>query len=302
MIYAVTVTNNADESIRLELANPYETGIAIIDIGGIGQEGADINVSEIATIDGGIFNFARRSTRTITFTFLLLWANTVEESRHRVYKYFPIKKKVHLLFETEERLLEIEGYVETNSAGIFSQEETQTVSVVCPDPNFYGVGEETELFTGVQPWFEFPFSNESLTRPLIEFGHVMADTTATFHYNGEIDTGMIITIHGLTGGAEYITLWNNKTSERIIIDTTRLAQIAGYNFDYGDDIVISTMPGNKYATFWRKGVDYNIIGAINKDADWFKISNGENVFTFTAVKGEEHIIVTFKYRTAYGGV
>ena len=52
----------------------------------------------------------------------------------------------------------------------------------------------------------------------------------------------------------------------------------------------------------RNGAYTNIIAALNKDADWFQLSNGRNEFSFTAETGEKNLVATFNYRNAYGGV
>ena len=56
MIYSLTAINFLGESINLPLDNPYETGLAITSISGIGPTKATVNVSDLAVSDGGIFN------------------------------------------------------------------------------------------------------------------------------------------------------------------------------------------------------------------------------------------------------
>lgn len=301
MIRAITVTNHNRESLTLDLFNPEKNGLVITNIDGLGPAKATIGMNEIATIDGGLFTSSRQEARNIVFNFQLLFAPTVEDSRQRIYKYFPIKKLITLIFRTDNRVVETEGYVESSTPSIFSKEEEVQVSIICPDPNFYGIGDDSTVFSGVQPNFEFPFSNESLKDNLIEFGHIMLDTRATLWYEGDSDTGVLITIHALNT-ADNVTIWNNDTYEHISIDTARVAQIAGTNFGKGDDIIISTTKGRKYVRLLHNGQYFNIVSAINKDADWFQLTNGANVFTFTAETGENNLLVTFAYRKAYGGI
>ena len=54
MIKSVTVTNYLGESLKMELTNPYDSGIAITDITGIGPGKADINVTELTSSDGSL--------------------------------------------------------------------------------------------------------------------------------------------------------------------------------------------------------------------------------------------------------
>lgn len=301
MLKGFTVTNPKGESLFLELRNPESSGLIIKDITGLGPEGADILITDMATTDGGIFTGARRPVRNIVITLMFMFKPTIEDARLKTYTFFPLKKKVKLVFETDRRLAEIEGYVESNTPEIFSKEETAVISLLCPDPNFYMAGSEFQLFSGVQPRFEFPFSNESLTENLIEFGELILDNRVTFDYSGDSDAGMLITIHML-GGADHITLWNTDTREKIELNTTKIASISGKPLEMYDDILISTVQGNKYVQLLRKGTYYNIIGALEKDSDWPQVTNGKNTYAFTADKGEENILIIFSYKTAYGGI
>lgn len=301
MIYSVEITNHNSESILLDLFRPELSGLAIQSIEGLGPATADIHSSEVATIDGGIFTGARQTQRNIVFTFIPLFNPTIETSRLAVYKYFPMKKKVRMVFTTEHRHAESTGYVESISPNIFSQNETIQVSVVCPDPNFYEVGTSKTLFSGVIAEFEFPFENDSLIEPLLNFGEIQLDTRATLDYIGDSDTGILVTAHAI-GPVENITLWNNITREKISIDTNKIYHQFNIRFDKGDDIIISTVKGNKYVRLLHDGVYHNIIGCVNKDADWFQLTNGDNIYTFTAESGEQYLLVTFTYRNAYGGI
>lgn len=301
MIKSVTVTNYKHESLTLELSKPETSGLIVANIDGLGPNKADISSNELATMDGSIFTSARVPSREITLTLAMLEIPSVEANRLKTYRYFPLKKRVTLRVKTDARDAEITGYVESNEPEIFSKLEATKISILCPDPNFYEAGEDRSMFSGVQPLFEFPFSNESLTEPLIEFGEIRLDTRAILDYLGDADTGVYITIHAL-GDAENITLFNADTYETMKIDTTKLATISGAPFTQGDDILISTVKGNKYARLLRQGSIKNIIGALDKDSDWFQLTAGTNIFGFTAESGEADLMVTFTYKNAYGGI
>ena len=165
MIKSITVTNYLGDSIKLELARPEESGFIVTSVTGLGAGKANINMTEVATNNGGLFNSSRLPSRNIVISLKFMFKETIEDMRQLSYKYFPIKKKLTLLVETDNRLAEIDGYVETNEPDIFSKEEGSDISIVCPNPFFYSAGEDgknTTIFFGVEPMFEFPFSNESL--------------------------------------------------------------------------------------------------------------------------------------------
>ena len=106
MIRAETVTNYLGESKRFELAFPEESGFAVQSISGLGPSKADINTTEISTNDGSLYNSARVNSRNIVMSLKLMFNPQIEDTRHDSYKYFPIKKKVTLLIETDNRICE----------------------------------------------------------------------------------------------------------------------------------------------------------------------------------------------------
>lgn len=303
MLRSVKITNHNRESIVLDLFHPEYSGIAITNIDGLGPPNASINSNEVATIDGGIFTSARMGQRNIVFTLLPLFYPTIEASRLNVYKYFPIKKKISLRFETDTRQVECTGYVESNQPTIFSEKETIQVSVICPDPFFYAQSLTEIAFAGTVPQFQFPFQNQSLTEKLIEFGEIRDDNRTTVYYHGDVDTGVHITVHAVHSGVEgVVTLWNVDTREKIRIDTAKIQMVTGIKFSQGDDIELNTKVGEKYARLLHNGRYWNIISCVNKDADWFQLTAGANKFTFTATSGDKNLKVTFRYRNAYGGI
>lgn len=318
MIRSVMVTNHNRESLTLDLFNPYDSGIAITNIDGLGPAQANINITDMATVDGGIFSSARQDTRNIVFDFTLLMEPTVEDARLKVYKYFPIKKQVTLRFKTDYRVVETIGYVESVTPDIFNKEETCQVSIICPDPNFYASGDTTTVFSGVIPKFESPVysagsylkdgwpsdewkSGDPNVVDMFEFGDIIFDTTAVFTYYGNMDTGVLITIRA-SGMAENITIWNNDTRQHISVNTNKIYQITGIRYDSGDDILIDTTLGKRSVKLFHEGKYYDILGSINRDADFFQLTNGTNVFSFQAESGEENIVLSFTYRNAYGGI
>lgn len=112
----------------------------------------------------------------------------------------------------------------------------------------------------------------------------------------------MITIHAY-GDCENITIYNIDTNEQIFIDTDKVAAIVGSPFRRNDDIIISTVRGDRYCKLIRNGVvSYNIIGALGKDTAWFQLSNGDNTFGFSSELGANTISVTFSYQNAYMGV
>lgn len=305
MINSITVTNYRGESITLTLSRPEESGFIVKSITGLGPGTATINTTETVTNDGGLYNSSRLSKRNIVISLGYFWKGSIEDIRHLAYKYFPIKSKVTLLIETDTRELEIEGYVETNDPNIFSNAEGSDISIICPDPYFRSREVKTTVFRGLEALFEFPFSNESTTEPLLEMGSIISRPDRVITYNGDIETGITIRMHAI-GPVNNITIYNLTTREVMRINTSPIqAYVPGSGsagLVEGDDVVICTEKGKKSITLYRGGETINILGCLDKDVDWFQLTQGNNVFTYLAEDGGSNLEFSIENNTLYEGV
>ena len=304
MIKSVTITNHLDESIKLDLFNPEESGFIIKSIEGLGPVKANINFKELATNDGAIDNSARLSSRNIVMSLQFMESPTIEETRLKSYKYFPIKRNIKFLIETDNRICETIGRVETNVPTIFSNAEGCQISILCPNPYFYSAGENgtnQTIFYGTEPLFEFPFSNESLTEDLIEFGSIENRTEGTIYYDGDAEIGITIQIHAV-GEAEGLVIYNTKTREIMRINDDKLKSLMGSGIQAGDEITITTSRGEKGIYMLRSGVTTNILNSLEKPIKWFQLSKGDNTFAYTASAGLTNLQFRIENKVIYEGV
>ena len=304
MIKSVTITNHLDESIKLDLFNPEESGFIIKSIEGLGPVKANINFKELATNDGAIDNSARLSSRNIVMSLQFMESPTIEETRLKSYKYFPIKRNIKFLIETDSRICETIGRVETNVPTIFSNAEGCQISILCSNPYFYSAGENgtnQTIFYGTEPLFEFPFSNESLTEDLIEFGSIENRTEGTIYYDGDAEIGITIQIHAV-GEAEGLVIYNTKTREIMRINDDKLKSLMGSGIQAGDEITITTSRGEKGIYMLRSGVTTNILNSLEKPIKWFQLSKGDNTFAYTASVGLTNLQFRIENKVIYEGV
>lgn len=139
-------------------------------------------------------------------------------------------------------------------------------------------------------------------QPVIEMGSIENLKERTIWYDGDTETGVIIQIHAI-GAAEHITIYNTGTRESMNLDTDKLAAMfEGQGITAGDEITISTVKGNKYITLLRNGKTYNILNIMDKNAGWFQLAKGDNVFTYTATYGASNLQFTILNRVAFEGV
>lgn len=304
MIQAITVTNPRNESLRLELDNPWVSGLAIRSVDGLGPAKADIKATDYPVLDGSLVTGVRLTNRQIIFDLIFLDdppVRTIEDCRQITYKFFPIKKPVTILVETDNRAVEATGYVEESLPEIWSDQEGATISIVCSDPYFYAARLSEQAFSGVEPMFEFPFCNDSLDEPLLEMGNLRTDTNAYMTYIGDADTGMTINIRAY-GQAEDIGIYNFDTNEYMKISTGKIQNLTGSPFDINDEITINTKRGEKSISLRQKGKTYNIVSALEKGSTWLQLTPGDNAFYYSAKYGDNNLMVTFAWRNAYGGI
>jgi hypothetical protein len=306
MIKSFTVTNYLGDAIEMELGRPELTGLLISSVSGLGPVKATINTSEVATYDGSRFNSARSTQRNIVFQIKFMNSvagESIEDARLKTYKYFPVKKKVELVIKTENRVAKIDGYVESNEPDIFSSQESAQISIICPDPYFYSIDNDiqTTNFYFVEPMFEFPLINDSLTEPTLLLGDIDNSTEGIITYYGDTDIGMIINIHA-SDAATNIRVYNIRSKESMLIDTSIIKKMTGSGVIAKDEIVINTMTGEKSITLIRDGVTYNILNCLGKDTSWLTLSKGDNLISFTADTGLDNLQFRVDNYIVYEGI
>lgn len=306
MLKKVTITNYLGRSVEYSFDNPTledSSGLLITEIQGLGPVKANVNMTQLATADGDIFNSSRLNGRNIVIKARFTYADTIEDARLLSYKFFPIGHKLTFHIETDNRIAETEGYVESNEPDIFSDESDMQVSVLCESPWFLSVdenGKQQTNFSNVVSMFEFPFQNLGHD-PVTEFGRIINKKESTVYYDGDAETGCRIEIHAI-GNVEMVTIYNVKTGDKMIIDTNKLETLTGNKIIYGDTIIINTIKGNKFINLIREGVTTNILNVLGKDAEWFQLVKGDNLFAYTAEYGEANIQFMVETQILFEGV
>lgn len=303
MIEKVVITNPYEDILELELTKPDITGLAVTSISGLGAGKANINISERGAIDGGTFNSARIPSRNITISLQFI-GNNIEQIRQKTYKFFPLKKKIKMDIVTTHRHAYIYGIVESNDPDIFSQNEGTTISIQCPDPLFYASaieGANETVFYGIEPSFEFAFSNESYSEKKIAMGEIKNRKENLIIYEGDADVGIMMIINSV-GNVSNVSIYNVITREKMEISGQKINSLTGKGISQGDEIVICTVKGRKTVFLNRDGKNINILNCINRDADWFTLKKGDNIFAYTADEGSSNLRFKIINEVAYEGI
>lgn len=314
MFKSVTVTNYVGDSLELPLEWPNEAGLLISSIDGISPGNVSINSQDYAIIDGGVYNSSRMETRNIVIEFYYGFDPHIETSRHRAYRYFPIKTQVRLDFLTDERDLSIWGYVESNDTQIFSEQEKGQVSIVCVDPYFYDREPVSYVLGDYIPEFEFVYSNESLTEPLTCFGEYGSNQLYDINYQGDIEVGVIIRIRINVDKLSFneLTIFDVNHGKELRIDFEEIDTMLGIATDSAyathiekdGEIVFDSTRGNKDIYYNMFGKKKSIIGLYDvMDFPWMYLTPGQNLFSFDLKSAYfDEVTVSIEHNGAYGGV
>jgi len=314
MLLSVNVLNPSNDELIMELTNPEKSGFTIRHIDGIGPTKSNINVYDVPSIDGGLFNSARTQYRNIVLKLGYMWITTgdhttptIEDARHLSYKYFPLKRKIRLEFVTDYRTLYIDGYIESNEPDIFSKDEVTTISVICPDPNFYASDTEYGYINYAnQNEFEFPFDNDSLNEKLIEFSSIYPSNSCKIDYKGDNITGVKMELYfedWIPSSQEMTISFINKIQSSVItVNPNRIVKTSKYKVCPGSRLIINGKPGSKGVEFQRLFKTYNVFNAITLEDDWPTLYPGENTIVLRAGGSTDAIKGRVIYNTLYDGV
>lgn len=324
MIQSFTVTNHNGKSMVCDLANPWKEGLAVASIEGLGPGQANINVADVSSMDGGLFNSARRGTRNITINLIFVDHDTltIEDIRRKCYTYFPLKKNVKLKVTTSNgkasKEYMIDGYVESNEPNIFSSSEGTTVSIICPNPYFYRPVSQEQVFN-VRANSDFTFAfwrvNSETPQTRILFGDVVPFIIASINYEGDADTGLVFEIgfksdvDNTYSEPQYIRFSSALTSteNRVSLDKIKTfmdaREIAGYTgIVAGDKLILSTIKGDKYLTYIHDGIKYNVLSAMESSGKWVSITTGLNTLRIDKTDPDLEFTASCKNKIYFYGV
>ncbi len=300
MIKRIVVINYLGEIVEMSLTNPEPSGFVVANISGLNPPKANINISDSSQLDGGYLTSTHVGARNIVFTLKFLPHSTIEECRLISYRLFPVKTNVTLLFETDHRTVQIAGVVEANDAEIFAKSTATKVSILCPRPYFQQVSKGYTSFGVVNPYFEFEFSNESLSEKLIEIGTYSTINAINIIYTGDVDTGGIFTIR-FTGPCGDI-IFSDGRGSFMNVKATKIQEKTGTAIGAGDQIVIDTISGEKGIYLVRNGATQNIFYCIDRYFEWMIFRPGVNTISYTATSGLANAHISVEYPIYYQGI
>lgn len=269
----------------LELSQNPNYVIKLID--GIDPPDAVINTARNANADGSVFNSAYVDNRTITITLAI--NQPTEANRIALYKYFKSKYPVTLYYENDSRNVKISGYVQQVPVQYFAKKELFQVTILCVNPYFEGVEQETTMIDSAEALFEFPFEIETP----IAFSEQNEIHEEVVVNNGDIETGALFILHA-RGTVVNPSIVNMDTNEVFAFNVT---------LSMGDEIRLNTVVKQKSVLLYKaNGTVQNLIGSVYAGASWFQLRPSGNVFSILATSGLSNLDAAIYSSDKYQGV
>jgi Phage tail protein. len=279
MISQVVVTNAAGSVLTFDLYD-VNNGYALEKVEGLDPVKATIVSSSYASLDGGAFQNAKNDPRNIKLTIGLepnYTDQTVQSLRQGLYAFLMPKSKVSLQFYDDLTGLnsaDIVGYVESFEGPLFTDVPEVNVSILCFDPDF--VAHDETVFS----------SNSSAD----------GTTYVTLTYDGTVDSGFVFKLDVNRTLAEL-------TIKRLAPDGTYKIMTFAFstNLVSGDDLYVSTIPGNKYVEKEVAGVRTPILYSLSRQSEWITLEPGANQINVDTAAGAS-IPYTITYNDRFGGL
>lgn len=284
-MYELTLENAAGDQIVFA----QNTAFTVTEIKGLNPPKASINTSQVALIDGAVYNSAKLNMRSINIAFAIEYQ--AAQNRLEVYKVLKSKQYVKLLYVSQTRNVYAEGYIESIDISYGAMKQIVTCAILCPSPYLMAMQEMVAELRSIVNAFHFPFA--STAEPELLFSYISNDIGVTIDNNGDVSCGLIIELYA---NAE---ITNPKIFDYVTQDFFGL----NYTMQEADLITIDTRKGHKTVTLLRNGVETNIFNYVMQNSTWLQLDANGSTFVYEVGTGDEaELDVTFRYNALFEGV
>ena len=273
MLSKVEVTNSRGNVLSLFMQE-NDGGYQVASIEGLEPVKATLVSSSYAGADGEFFQSAKLPARNIKFEIDLdpdFNPKTYTDLRRDLYPFFMPKSQITLRFYLTSGLyLDITGIVEEFSSPVFEEDPNVEISVMCYQPDFLDA------------------------RIVTVEGHSVADgTNIEIDYPGTVETGTVVTLHVNRSLSEFTIYTQDEGGNLRQLDFTG-------DLLSGDELVISSLRGNKGITLTRDTVSSSFLYGRSSQSSWVELMEGANQFRVYALG--DPIPYTLEYVVRYGGL
>lgn len=246
-----------------------------------------LSTSTVPSMDGDSVNNVQAQPRSIVL-YLSIENKNVEEAKRYITSFVKPKLPCSLRWKQNGREIEISGIVQATEMPRFSQKCVMQITIYCSAPYWADVDYLVTEISHFLNMHYFPVNQGGMFFPAegVPFGAYEYNRIKTFTNNGDVASGMRITIRALS-----------TVTNPIIYDLVSNKYIGVMDaLEGGDEVVISTYKGNK--TITKNGV--NIIDKIKAGSTFLQLEVGDNEFMIDSDdESKENMYFTLTYKRLY---
>lgn len=268
--------------VNTEISLTNNKGFILTDAEGLTEAAVAISSTDLAAHDGTFINNRRTQPRGIVLYLTVRQSANVEQVKREITNVIKPKQTGRLQWVQDDKTVEIEGVVEFVKMPRFSENVVMQITMYCAQPYWQDAEYIIRQIELIDPLHRFV-----LTIPQesgIVFGVYNLNLTKTFENFGDAAIGAIIRI--IATGDISNPLLERSDGKYFGVNETMQA---------GDEIVISTIKGNKSVT--KNGA--NILNKVRDGSTWLQMETGVNTFTISEAGGSGDMYFTFEYKQFY---
>jgi len=283
LLTRVEVVSPVGQSADLMLSD-VSSGYLVEEILGLGPTKAALVSTSFPNTDGEHYYTSKRESRNLNIKVRLVpdyVSETVSTLKEKIYNVLmtnaPVTLYFHLfdqfatnIFE-QNKVLRLNGIVESNEIDSFSNTPVMNAVVVCHRPNY----EELDWVT-----HEGESVNDMTYEKLV--------------YPGSIDTGVVFTLKVNRSLLEDISIYKKQPGGSLV-------HVEFNNpMAMDDELVISSIFGDKKVVLKREGSEFLLLFALSSQSGWFNLHPGENQFRVFTLG--DPVPYKIEYPIVYGGL
>jgi hypothetical protein len=260
---------------------PNDDPVQIRGITGVDPVKANIALTAYASGRGALYQGSTTPERNIVMTlgFNPDWEGqqTIASLRQILYRYLMPQHWTKLRFFSQELPdVDIEGYVESFEANMFSQDPEVQVSIICPKPDF--IEPDATIFNGT-----------------VDDGTLEEE----FEYTGTIETGFEMRVDQSVDNPDYTGSFTVKLTA---LGEEQIFTITPVTVDGQRYFKLSTVRNAKRAQSVSKadGSLTNLLSGVTGGSVWPAIKPGKNILSIAATEMGQ--VWTMAYFNRYGGL
>ncbi|MSS15597.1 phage distal tail protein [Porcincola intestinalis] len=256
----------------------------------------DVNVSENAFDDGGIYQSSRIKKRNIVLTIQDRGTDDHIAVRDALLNLFLPKLKGQLTIKENDEDTGSEKVIDYYTEKVVSDgknsSRTFTISLICPDPYFYDLYDKYVQMANYAAMFTFQHNFISAGE---EFGSRSKTKSRNIQNNTGADAVGLTIDFAINGAVTNPSVTRVESGETIRIGTDAMP----LSLVYGDVLTVTTGSGNKHIYLLRSGVRSEINQYLSSDSSFFELHQGDNTIGYDAESGVSNIEVSVSYRMRY---